>query len=124
MGRFDPENPERTVRLDYGPRDGGRFRGPGNNVDCVAVADGDRGMGARFEVGFVPGDEGGRLDEIDVRGSELRDDPSVRFSVRCSVYRWRDTGWARSLWLQRWWRGRADEAHQRSRTHNRDRTEA
>ena len=43
----------------------------------MAVADGDGGVSARFEVGFVSGDEGCGLDEVDVGGKESGDDPSV-----------------------------------------------
>ena len=52
MGRFYPENLERTICLDYLPRDGVRFRCP-VGVDEAAVVDRDGGVSARFEVGFV-----------------------------------------------------------------------
>lgn len=52
MGRFDPENSERTVCLDYRPRDRVRIRRTGVG-DEMAVADRDGGVSARFEVGFV-----------------------------------------------------------------------
>ena len=69
----------------------------------------------------MSGDEGGGLDEVDAGGSESRDDPSVWFPVWCFTQYWRGIGWGRFLWR---WRGRTDEAHQRSRSHSRDRVEA
>lgn len=52
--------------MNYGPRDKSWFLGPGDSVNCMAVGDGDGGVGMRFNAGFVFGDEGGGLDEIDV----------------------------------------------------------
>ena len=43
----------------------------------MTVVDGDRGVDARFKVGFMSGYEGGGFDDVDVRGPESRDDPSV-----------------------------------------------
>ena len=48
----------------------------------MAVVDGDGGVGARFEIGSVSGDQGsglGELDEVEVGGTESRDDPSFGF---------------------------------------------
>ena len=80
MGRFDPENSEQAVCLDYGQRDGVPFRGSVGvsvGVDEVAVVDGDGSVSARFEVCFASWDERGGLDEVDIGGIESGDDPSV-----------------------------------------------
>ena len=76
MGRFDLENPERPIPLYYAPRDWVWLGGTGC-VNHVTVVDGDGGMGARFEVGFLSGNKGGGFDEVDVGRPELGDDPSV-----------------------------------------------
>ena len=43
----------------------------------MGVVDRDGSVNARFEVGFVSGNERGGLDEVDVGGAEPGDDPSV-----------------------------------------------
>jgi hypothetical protein len=78
-GRFDPENSERTVCLDNGPLDGIRLR-HFVDVNGVLVMNGDGGVSVRFERRFVPGYEGGGLDEVGVGGVASRDSPSVWLS--------------------------------------------